>query len=66
MRQEWFDTNRERFEAATTATDKAPNKCAHYLERKTATTVECRSCNAGWIDMGQWKVENGKIKPHSD
>lgn len=58
--QEWFDDNRERFQAKTQAVEtKSIERCQHYLIRVDKTRVQCKYCNAGWIDNGVFRIENG-------
>lgn len=62
IHQGWYDDNRQRFEAdSTNVSNQMPGKCQHYFQRVNSTSVECRNCRMGWIDLGRWKVENGKI-----
>lgn len=49
--QEYFDENRELFNAETTTFEiKAPEKHDHIFYKKTATEVACRNCTSGWLD----------------
>jgi len=59
--QDYYDNNKERFDADSTGVILDPKKCDHYFVRIASTTVECRDCTAGWVDMGKWKIEDGKI-----
>lgn len=42
-------------------TDIKSNKCEHYFIRKNATDIECSTCHSGWIDLGKFILEDGKI-----
>ena len=46
--QDWFDENRERFDAQTTIAPKETKECKHFLVRKSDMSVECNKCTAGW------------------
>lgn len=59
--QEYWDENRERFNAETTITEGEPPKCKHYFRRVSATEIYCKKCRVGWIDMGKFEVKNGRI-----
>jgi len=49
--QEYFDENRELFEAETTIFDEKPyNYHGHRFYRKSATDIGCKDCANGWID----------------
>lgn len=51
MNQEFFDENRERFQAETTKmeADHAKSRCSHSVSKqKSLHTVECPACLAGW------------------
>jgi len=50
LSQEYFDDNRERFEAETTTSDVQVEKHPHDIYRKTGVEFGCRHCSVGWID----------------
>lgn len=62
--QEHYDQERERFDAETFKFDmkQLKDRCDHYFVRRTATTVECQNCPAGWQDMGKFKIKDGKVE----
>ena len=62
--QEYYDTNRQRFEAETTAFDlkKLKDKCSHFFVRHTPSDVTCMNCSSGWQDNGRFIIKDGKIK----
>lgn len=49
------------FDGERTVVTTPPQKCTHYLIRRTRENVECCNCAAGWIDNGRWKILDGKI-----
>lgn len=60
--QEWYSENRERFNADFSAIEfKTGASCDHHVIRVSYTEVKCTKCNAGWIDMHRFQIENGKI-----
>lgn len=59
--QEYYDDNRERFDAETTIAPNEQDKCDHYLVRKKYIEVECKHCKTTWRDMGEWTIKDGKI-----
>lgn len=59
LEQSFFQDNRERFEAessAITIKSLSDTKCIHQLYRKSATEIACKSCLAGWYDMGKLAI----------
>lgn len=48
--QEYWDENRQRFEAETTTAPIDTTKHTHEFIRRTATEIGCKQCHAGWID----------------
>jgi len=62
-RQDWYDENRQLYEAETTQVPLAPpDPCPHYFERKDRNFFRCRSCRCEWQDNGRWLIEDGQIK----
>lgn len=59
--QEYYDENRERFDAETTIAEPSTVQCDHYLKRKSFIEVECVKCLTVWRDMNEWKIKDGKI-----
>ncbi len=59
--QTWWDTNRDKYQAETTVTEGEPRKCDHFYVRISPTDIYCHECNCGWIDGGDFTVENGKL-----
>lgn len=51
IKQEWYEDNRERFDAETTFVD-LPRKeiQIHDFYRFSTTEIKCKHCNNGWID----------------
>lgn len=59
--QEYFDENRERFEAETTQAPNKAERCNHFFKRISAIEVGCANCTASWFDHGTWNIEDGKL-----
>lgn len=62
--QKFYDENREIFGAETTSQDIdkiLSNKCEHYFVRKTGSSIECNKCHYGLIDLGKFKLKDGKL-----
>lgn len=62
MTQEWFDENRDLFKAETAIAEKSElKKCKHYFKRTAANFVSCITCNAMWMDNGEWRLKDGNV-----
>lgn len=62
IKQDYYNENRERFDAETTALNKEElnNRCDHYLITE-GQNIECKNCRAGWPGLARYiKVINGK------
>lgn len=62
--QQWYDDNRERFDAQTSVADlKMPERCSHdgFLSLNGNNEIECTQCRAGWKFPPYVRVEDGSI-----
>lgn len=60
--QEYYNENRERFDAETIAieVESIQRPCDHYFIVQ-GTDLECNKCNAGWPGLAKFiRVVNGK------
>ena len=59
--QEYYDENREKYDAETTEAPTNTTGCQHYLYRVSAIDVDCKHCSNRWRDLGEWKLKDGKV-----
>lgn len=58
LSQDYFNENRERFDAETTEAPVRIDKHIHDFIRKTGSEIGCKSCTAGWLDpSGKLRLE---------
>ena len=62
--QKYFEDNRNRFEAETTAFELKnlkDNRCTHHFFRKNWGQIECKRCRIGYFDNNIFKIKEGKL-----